>query len=245
MTPGLVLAMWSGGVAAGAAVVSYWRIVGPGFIWLAGGVIALLGLGAAFFGGEFTAWFGVILALAATLVARNVTSDHHGDESDEDAPLDDRVKGVRPWLPTAFLGASASMFFVAAASGSPILPLITGSTLLGAMTTLMMLGHWYLVDPQLPRKALLRLDVVAGAGLLADFIYMVIVGTVLEWQPADAILGWTYLALTVLTFLLVVATWYSLQEPSYEGVMAATGLSYLGLLTAFGVVVLGRVLTEA
>jgi len=45
-----------------------------------------------------------------------------------------------------------------------------------------------------------------------------------------------------MTFLLVVAVWYSLQEPSYTGVMAATGLSYLAVLTAFGVAVLGRLL---
>ena len=64
----------------------------------------------------------------------------------------------------------------------------------------------------------------------------------LDWMPADAILGWAFVALALMTFLLLVAVWYSLQEPSYTGVMAATGLSYLAVLTSFGVVVLGRLL---
>jgi len=220
VTPGLVLALWACGVAVGTAIVAYWRIVGPGFFWLAGGVVALFGLGAAVFGGDLSSWIGILLAVGGALVAR------------------------RALLCAAYFAASAVMFLAVGVLESAVVPFLTGALLLGAMTTLMMLGHWYLVDPQLPRRALLRLDLAAGAGLVADFIYMVVVGTILEWQPADAILGWTYIALTVLTFLLVVATWYSLQEPAYSGVMAATGLSYLGVLTSFGVVVLGRVLTE-
>jgi hypothetical protein len=49
-------------------------------------------------------------------------------------------------------------------------------------------------------------------------------------------------AVTIMTGLLVTGVWFSLKEPSYSGVMAATGLSYLGVLTAFGVVVAGRLL---
>ena len=50
------------------------------------------------------------------------------------------------------------------------------------------------------------------------------------------------IALTVMTALLIAAVWFSLREPGYSGVMAATGLSYLGLLTTFGVIVVGRLL---
>ncbi len=48
--------------------------------------------------------------------------------------------------------------------------------------------------------------------------------------------------LAVMTALPVVAVWFSLREPTYSGVMAATGLPYLGVLTAFGVVVVGGLL---
>ena len=47
VTPALVLAMWASGLAAGAAVVARWRIVGPGFAWLSGGVTLMLGIPAA------------------------------------------------------------------------------------------------------------------------------------------------------------------------------------------------------
>ena len=77
--------------------------------------------------------------------------------------------------------------------------------------------------------------------MLADFVYLVVEGA-LDWVPSDAVLGWAFIALSVFTFLLIIAVWYSLQEPNYTGVMAATGLSYLAVLTSFGVVVLGRIL---
>jgi hypothetical protein len=42
------------------------------------------------------------------------------------------------------------------------------------------------------------------------------------------------------TVALMVGVWFSLRVPSYTGVMAATGLSYLATLTALGAVVIGR-----
>ncbi len=48
--------------------------------------------------------------------------------------------------------------------------------------------------------------------------------------------------LTLVSALLVAGVSFALREPFYSGVMAATGLSYLAVLTAFGVVVVGRLL---
>ena len=76
---------------------------------------------------------------------------------------------------------------------------------------------------------------------MADFLVLV-VNDALDWAPSDAVIGWAFIALAVFTFVLIIAVWYALQEPSYTGVMAATGLSYLAVLTAFGEVVLGRIL---
>lgn len=224
VSPASVLAMWTGGMAGGGAIVAWWRIVGPGFTWLTGAVVALFGIGVAVFAEEPTGFVGVALAVGAMVVARNQR------------------------LAAAFFAASAIVLFVAALGsvsdvGASLVPTLTGMLFLGAITAEMMLGHWYLVDPRLPRWALQRLDLVAGAALLGDFLWAVVNGA-LDWVPTDAVLGWAFIALSLFSFLLVVAVWYALQEPNYTGVMAATGLSYLAVLTAFGVVVLGRILVS-
>ncbi len=225
LSPATVLAMWTAGVAGGGAVVAWWRVVGPGFTWLTGGTVALFGVGVAVFAEDPTGYVGVALAIGAMIVGRNQR------------------------LAAAFFGTSAVVLFVAALGsfsdiGSAFLPAVTGTVFLGAITTEMMLGHWYLVDPRLPRWALQRLDLAAGAGLLGDFLWAVVQGA-LDWVPTDAVLGWAFIALALFSFLLVIAVWYALQEPNYTGVMAATGLSYLAVLTSFGVVVLGRLLATS
>ena len=48
------------------------------------------------------------------------------------------------------------------------------------------------------------------------------------------VLGWFWLACAVTTIALSVVTRAALQERAYSAVMAATGLLYLAILTAFG-----------
>jgi hypothetical protein len=212
--------MWTAGMAGGGAAVAWWRIVGPGFTWLTSAAVLLFGIGFAVFSEQSAAYVGIALAVGAALIARN----HR--------------------IAAAFFAAAAIVLVIAVLGSETdpgVVPALTGSLFLGAITSEMMLGHWYLVDPRLPRWALQRLDVAAGAGLLADFLYLVVQGA-LDWAPTDAVLGWAFVALSLFTFLLVIAVWYALQEPNYTGVMAATGLSYLAVLTSFGVVALGRIL---
>jgi hypothetical protein len=220
LSPALVLSMWAGGMAGGAAIVAWWREVGPGFSWLVAAVVGAAGLAAAFVGDNEFAYLGSAMALSAGVLAR------------------------RPRLAAAFFTASALATMLGAVLDAAVLPVLTGAALLGGITVEMMLGHWYLIDPRLPRWTLQRLDAAAGAGLVADFLLMVLAGA-LDWGPGDAVLGWAFVALSLMTFLLIIAVWYSLLEPSYTGVMAATGLSYLAVLTGFGGVVLGRLLTSA
>ena len=47
-------------------------------------------------------------------------------------------------------------------------------------------------------------------------------------------LGWFWVASAVTTIVLVVVTRAALREREYSAVMAATGLLYLAILTAFG-----------
>ena len=62
VNPAGVLAMWAAGLAAGLAVVSRWRVVGPGYTWLASGVTLLFGVPAAVAGAGPWAVVGCVLA---------------------------------------------------------------------------------------------------------------------------------------------------------------------------------------
>ncbi len=208
--------MWAAGVAAGAAAVAWWRIVGPGFIWLAGGVVLLFGLPAAILGAGPIAWLGLGLASLTLGLAQRPRQ-----------------------AAMSFAGAAAAYVVAAAIVGHPLLA-VTGALALGGITSEMLLGHWYLVDPRLPRWALQRLDIAAGAGLVADVAALLALG-VLDWPEADVVLGWAFVALAAMSGLLVVAVWFALREPRYTGVMAATGLSYLAVITMFGAAVTGRI----
>lgn len=217
LTPPLILSMWVGGIAAGGALVATWRVVGPGYLWLTGAVVAGVGAVAALAGGGAVAIVGTVLGLIAIVVAR--------------------------WpVPTAVvLGGAALAFAIAAVTDSPVAPVVTGTILFGGVTSEMMLGHWYLVDPRLPRRPLHRLDAIAFAGLVGDVALVAFTGSI-TFAGADGVFGMAYVALAAFTALLLVGVWLSLKEPRYSGVMAATGLSYLAVLTTFGVVTLGRVL---
>lgn len=196
-------------------MVSYWAVVGPGYNWLLSGLIVTIGVATAFAGNAALGAVATAAALAAGLLGR-------------------RHK------PAAVLFAiAAATQLVVAAAEAGLVQAVTGAVLLGAMTSEMLLGHWFLVDPRLPRWSLRRLDLATGAGLVADVAVLAALGAV---TTGDGVMTAAFLALATMTGLLIAAVWFSLQEPAYSGVMAATGLSYLGVLTAFGVVVVGRLL---
>ena len=56
----------------------------------------------------------------------------------------------------------------------------------------------------------------------------------------NGLLGWTWVASAIATIVLVGVTWAALKERCYSAVMAATGLLYLAILTAFGTDLLAR-----
>lgn len=215
LTPALVLAMWVAGIAAGGAVVAYLKIVGVGYTWVVAGVVALFAGLTGVLDGGIAAWAALALAALAAITARfSLVSS------------------------TAFALAGMAMV-VAAPVGWSTVSILSGALILGGVTSEMLLGHWFLIDPTLPRWSLRALAGAGGAGVLADVGYVAIV-TGLDFSELDRIFLVGYLLLVVMTGLLVIGVWFSLNEPRYSGVMAATGLSYLAVLTAFGVVVIGR-----
>ncbi len=208
--PSLFMATWAAGMSAATALVIRWKVVGRGFVWTAGGASLLVGVWAAF--GGLVGAFSTGLLLSAVLAAR--------------------WSGVSQGL---FLAASLGYIVTASLSTSPLL-VLTGAAALGGVSSEMLLGHWYLVDPKLPRSALRRLAGAGIAGTIADAFALAILGAL------GGLLGVAFGVLAVLGVLLMVGVWFSLNERGYEGVMAATGLSYLAILTVLGSAALGRAL---
>ncbi len=219
LSPFAVMSMWAAGVAAGAAAVVWWRIVGPGFVWLSGGVTLLLGVPAALAGDSALAWIGCGLGVIVVGVARRSSA-----------------------AAIAAIGASAC-FGAAAALDTNVIAVASGTIFLGAVTAEMMLGHWYLVDPRLPRWALRRLAYVAGFAALFDFGVLAALGA-FPWSAGDTAVGLGFVLLAITTVVLMAGVVGALREEGYAGVMSATGLSYLALLTTIGAVVVGRLLVD-
>ncbi|RPI25663.1 MAG: DUF2785 domain-containing protein, partial [Actinobacteria bacterium] len=149
------------------------------------------------------------------------------------------IYGEESRLAAAALAASGLCFLAVALFDSPLFPALSGLGFLGAVTSVMMLGHWFLTDPRLPRRPLFILTAMAAVSFALDAAY-VLAGGGLDFSGSDGVFAMAYSALAALTGLLLAGVWFSLREPRYSGVMAATGLSYLAVLTAFGLVTLGR-----
>lgn len=207
--------MWAAGIAGGAVPIAMWRIVGKGFHLLVAGSSALMGIGAI----VFEQHPGTVAALACLILA--MLLEKH------------------PPLMAAAFGAATLGFMVSATSNGGIMLAISGALTLGAVTDEMLLGHWYLVDPRLPRWALKSLDTAAGFGLATDAALLVSNGG-LSWEADALVVGWAFVALSAMSLLLIIAVWFALKEPGYNGVMAATGLSYLAVLTVIGSTISGR-----
>ncbi|MEI6199014.1 MAG: hypothetical protein WCP83_03655 [Actinomycetota bacterium] len=127
-----------------------------------------------------------------------------------------------------------------------LLRVAVGTVFLGAISDAMLLGHWYLVQPGMPRSILnelvdalrwiLPIEVVVM--LVPTGMISVLTGTVDDgWNGT---LGWFWVACAVTTAVLIEVTRAALKERSYSAVMAATGLLYLAILTAFGTDLVAR-----
>lgn len=210
LDPGAMLAAWAAGIAVAATVVAWWAIVGRGFHLLGAATVAGIAAGSAALGGDLASWVAVGAAIVAGLVA------------------------PRRWPMVAFFGLAATALVVSA-SGDGLALGLAGAAAMGGTTSVMLLGHWYLVDPRLPRISLQRLTMGAGTGVVADAALTL--GRSSGGTPllvAVAVYGGTALLLT--------GVWFSLKEEGYQAVMAATCLSYLAVLTALGAVSIGRTL---
>ena len=123
---------------------------------------------------------------------------------------------------------------------------LVGAVFLGFVSDAMLLGHWYLVQPGLPRRHVNEIvraflyvwPVEVVMMLLPTGMFSVFSGSVDDGWGGQ--LGWFWVACAVTTGVLTWVTLKALQEKAYSAVMAATGLMYLAILTAFGTDLVAR-----
>jgi hypothetical protein len=158
-------------------------------------------------------------------------------------------------VPVAFGVIGLVAAAAGAASGSAdttvsVLRTLIGAAFIGAVTDAMLLGHWYLVQPGLPRRLLNEL--VAALGWLWPLEVAALLlptGMLSVWSGAvddgwNGTLGWFWGACAITTLVLVFVTRAALKERQYSAVMAATGLLYLAILTAFGTDIVARAVLD-
>lgn len=140
---------------------------------------------------------------------------------------------------------------IAAADGAgptvvAIIRVLAGAAFLGSISDAMLLGHWYLTQPGLPRSLLHELVNAVGWVWPFEVAAMLLpTGMVSVWlghvdDGWNGTLGWFWAASAVTTIVLVVVTKAALREREYSAVMAATGLLYLAILTGFGTDLVAR-----
>ena len=102
----------------------------------------------------------------------------------------------------------------------------------------MMIGHWFLVDPTIKRngmKNIAKFSILlstALATLIAINFYdsSSSIFNIISTEILNYVLIVLYLSASLLSY----GSFKSLQEKSYTGVMASTGLSYLSLILSLG-----------
>ncbi len=247
-----VLLQWAAGGLFFCWVTTRRRVVGVGYGWLVRSVYAALAVGGVAAGvvasdaGKATAIrdaAGAVMAAAALLsLAVSAVRRKAG------------VTGPGAYPPLLDLAAPvAGLVAVLAAAvhvgGDQWLTaarLVVGAAFLGCVTDAMLLGHWYLVQPGLPRESIKEL-VRYGLWLTPIEILLMLVSPgmidVLNGTIDDGwggLIGWMWVAAGISTFGLLLASRAALREPYYSAVMATTGLLYLAILTAFGTDVMAR-----
>jgi len=271
-----VLLQWATGGLLFLWVTTRRREVSLGYGWLLRGTYLLMALGALVAGLRYgdavplreLASGGVALvsgvALAVSIVRRKagVRGDREAHErrSARVAAMTgiERNRGELeegPEFPPALdlvapIVGLVGLVAAGAAAGDPallgVVRTVIGAAFLGAVTDGMLLGHWYLVQPGMPRAALLEL--VRWVGWIWPFevaallwptgMVSVLDGTIDDGY--NGMLGWFWVACAITTIALVVVTRLALRERQYAAVMAATGLLYLAILTAFGTDLVAR-----
>ncbi|MBI4884701.1 MAG: hypothetical protein HY826_11690 [Actinobacteria bacterium] len=249
-----VLLQWSTGGLFFLWVTTRHGAVGVGYGWLLRGIYSLMAIGSAVIGlrsdavpvrdAASIAVAGAAMVALAVSVVRRAGTDSDSNERSFAPTLD----LIAPSIAIAGLVAGA----LDAADGGggvavlSVLRTLVGAAFLGSVTDAMLLGHWYLVQPGLPRRHLNELVLAVGWVWPVEVVALLLpTGMVSVWSGAiddgwHGQLGWFWAASAIATLVLLVVTRAALRERYYSAVMAATGLLYLAILTAFGTDLVAR-----
>ena len=110
--------------------------------------------------------------------------------------------------------------------------------MVSSVFSLMMIGHWFLVDPTISRDGMknialfstylsIGISILVFSGLYESSSNLF---NLISTNMLNNIIIFLYLSAALLSF----GSYKSLQEKSYTGVMASTGLSYLSLIVSMG-----------
>ena len=271
-----VLLQWATGGLLFLWVTTRRREVGIGYGWLLRGTYLLMAAGAFVVGRRFDpvvfrdiASLGVALlagcALAVSVARRRAGVSNERERTERRSARAAAMTGidrepiehaldVREFPPALdippFVVGIAGLVAAGVAAGDPVwlsvARTVVGALFLGAVTDAMLLGHWYLVQPQLGRGPigelndwLMRVWPFEVALLLVPTgMISALNGTIDDGY--NGLLGWFWVACAITTIALAFVTKAALKERAYSAVMAATGLLYLAILTAFGTDLVAR-----
>ena len=110
--------------------------------------------------------------------------------------------------------------------------------MVSSVFSLMMIGHWFLVDPTISRVGMKNIAIFStslslGLSVLVFFNFYESSSSLfnlLSNSVLNNVMVFLYISAAILSF----GSFKSLQEKSYTGVMASTGLSYLSLIVSMG-----------
>lgn len=246
-----VLLQWAAGGLLGLWITDRHRLLGVGYGWLLRGVFSVLLIGGVFAGINETGVAATVRTAAGGLAALLALLAVAVSVRFRKTPL--RISPAFDLLAAAI--AFVAVFAAAGVIGGPIALTIArlgvGAIFLGFISDAMLLGHWYLVQPGLsraPLREMVRLSMIAWPFEVVVFLIPTGMISLLNGSIDDGyggILGLTWAVCALTTIGLLGVARAALKEPYYSAVMAATGLLYLAILTAFGTDVLARALLAA
>ena len=122
--------------------------------------------------------------------------------------------------------------------GQNLLPSLLPILLVSSVFSSMMIGHWFLVDPTIERIGMKNISKFSsGLSILMAFLVFINIyesSSMFFSSVSENLLKNVVIFLYLSSALLSFGSLKSLQEKSYTGVMASTGLSYLALIVSLG-----------